>query len=133
MGARYYQPELGRWTQQDPSGQDANAYAYVGGNPVNFVDPSGLYCVFGTYGGPGGACRGGSVDDEDVGIGKAAKECAKVGTGAGAGGAAAGAIGGAVTTGGLASGPAAALGFLGGYVGGCISGAAKSGLDDLDQ
>ena len=42
MGARYYQPELGRWTQPDPSGQDANAYLYVGGNPVNFVDPSGL-------------------------------------------------------------------------------------------
>ena len=42
MGARYYQPELGRWTQQDPSGLDANAYAYVGGNPANFVDPSGL-------------------------------------------------------------------------------------------
>ncbi len=42
MGARYYQPELGRWTQPDPSGQEANAYLYVGGNPVNFVDPSGL-------------------------------------------------------------------------------------------
>jgi uncharacterized protein RhaS with RHS repeats len=43
MGARYYQPELGRWTQPDPSGLDANAYAYVGGNPVNFIDPSGLF------------------------------------------------------------------------------------------
>ncbi len=43
MGARYYQPELGRWTQRDPSGLDANAYAYVGGNPVNFVDPTGLF------------------------------------------------------------------------------------------
>jgi RHS repeat-associated protein len=42
MGARYYDPQLGRWTQADPSGQDANAYLYVGGNPVNFVDPSGL-------------------------------------------------------------------------------------------
>jgi RHS repeat-associated protein len=43
MGARYYQPELGRWTQRDPSGLDANAYAYVGGNPVNFTDPSGMF------------------------------------------------------------------------------------------
>ncbi len=42
MGARYYQPDLGRWTQPDPSGPDANAYAYVGGDPVNFLDPSGL-------------------------------------------------------------------------------------------
>ncbi len=45
MGARYYQPELGRWTQQDPSGADANAYLYAGGNPVNFVDPSGYTYV----------------------------------------------------------------------------------------
>lgn len=43
MGARYYQPELGRWTQQDPSGAEANVYLYVGGNPVNFVDPSGVF------------------------------------------------------------------------------------------
>jgi RHS repeat-associated protein len=42
MGARYYQPELGRWTQRDPSGLEANAYLYVGGNPVNFTDPTGL-------------------------------------------------------------------------------------------
>lgn len=65
MGARYYQPELGRWTQPDPSGQDANAYLYVGGNPVNFVDPTGLFCVLGTYGGPDGPCRGGSLIDFD--------------------------------------------------------------------
>ncbi len=42
MGGRYYQPELGPRTQRDPSGQEANAYLYVGGNPANFTDPSGL-------------------------------------------------------------------------------------------
>ncbi|MGQ0680032.1 MAG: RHS repeat-associated core domain-containing protein [Actinomycetota bacterium] len=42
FGARYYDPTLGRWTQMDPSGQDANSYAYAGSNPVNFVYPSGL-------------------------------------------------------------------------------------------
>jgi uncharacterized protein RhaS with RHS repeats len=42
MGARYYQDELGRWTQRDPSGQDANAYLYVGGNPIHLTDATGL-------------------------------------------------------------------------------------------
>jgi RHS repeat-associated protein len=41
IGARYYQPELGRWTQPDPSGLDSNAYLYAAGNPVNFTDASG--------------------------------------------------------------------------------------------
>jgi RHS repeat-associated protein len=45
IGARYYQAELGRWTQPDPSGLDQNAHLYVAGNPVNFTDPSGLYCL----------------------------------------------------------------------------------------
>ncbi|MGQ0680519.1 MAG: RHS repeat-associated core domain-containing protein [Actinomycetota bacterium] len=42
FGARYYDPVIGRWTQPDPSGQDANSYVYAGSNPANFVDPSGL-------------------------------------------------------------------------------------------
>ena len=47
MGERYYNPGLGRWSQQDPivdfaiPGQD-DRYAYVAGNPANLVDPSGL-------------------------------------------------------------------------------------------
>lgn len=50
FGMRYYRPGLGRWTQQDPISspadlQEANRYAYVGNNPVNFVDPSGLIGV----------------------------------------------------------------------------------------
>ncbi len=43
--ARNYDPTTGRFLQQDPigfSGGDANLYTYVGGNPVNFDDPSGL-------------------------------------------------------------------------------------------
>jgi RHS repeat-associated protein len=38
-------PAIGRFTQQDPSGQEANLYAYAGDNPANNVDPSGW--VFG--------------------------------------------------------------------------------------
>jgi uncharacterized protein RhaS with RHS repeats len=41
FGARYYDPAIGQWTQHDPSGQDANAYAYADGDPINRVDPSG--------------------------------------------------------------------------------------------
>ena len=42
FGTRYYDPTTGRFTQTDPSGQESNRYAYVGCNPVNAVDPSGL-------------------------------------------------------------------------------------------
>ena len=43
--ARYYDPASRRFTQRDPigfGGGDVNLYAYVGNNPVNFTDPSGL-------------------------------------------------------------------------------------------
>ena len=42
--ARFYSPSLGRFLQPDPIGyaDDLNLYAYVGNNPVNFTDPSGL-------------------------------------------------------------------------------------------
>ena len=42
---RYYSPATARFVSEDPigwaSGQ-TNAYAYVGGNPVQFADPYGL-------------------------------------------------------------------------------------------
>jgi RHS repeat-associated protein len=47
MGMRYYRPELMRWTQQDPLEQptdpaNSNRYGYVGGDPINSADPTGL-------------------------------------------------------------------------------------------
>ncbi|MBI5695638.1 MAG: RHS repeat-associated core domain-containing protein [Nitrospirae bacterium] len=45
MRARYYDPKVGRFISEDPlgfGGGDVNLMGYVGNNPVNFVDPTGL-------------------------------------------------------------------------------------------
>jgi RHS repeat-associated protein len=42
--ARYYDPKLGIFISEDPIGLaagDTNVYAYVGGDPINMVDPTG--------------------------------------------------------------------------------------------
>jgi len=43
--ARYYSPVLGRFISEDPiafEGGQLNFYAYVNGDPLNYIDPSGL-------------------------------------------------------------------------------------------
>jgi RHS repeat-associated protein len=45
FGSRDYDPGMGRWTNKDPigfAGGDTNVYPYVGNDPVNLTDPSGL-------------------------------------------------------------------------------------------
>ena len=43
MGHRYYDPRTGRFITQDPIGDGDNWYAYYANNPVNAVDPLGLF------------------------------------------------------------------------------------------
>ncbi|MER7719673.1 RHS repeat-associated core domain-containing protein [Streptomyces flaveolus] len=45
LGARYYDTNIGRFTQPDPSGQEKNPYLYAEGDPVNRIDPSGLFSL----------------------------------------------------------------------------------------
>jgi RHS repeat-associated protein len=51
LRARYYQPGTGRFITKDPRPGNVwrpgtlNGYVYVGNNPANWVDPTGLQCV----------------------------------------------------------------------------------------
>ncbi len=51
FGARDYDPATGRWAAKDPimfEGNDFNLYVYSFGDPINFVDSTGLVGLFGT-------------------------------------------------------------------------------------
>lgn len=45
FGARYYDPEVGRWTTPDPMWfvDGTHLYCYVRNNPAMFIDPEGLF------------------------------------------------------------------------------------------
>jgi len=53
LSVRYYDPEIERFLQPDPSEQDGvRTYAYVGDNPIDATDPSGLDAGAGSAGSP---------------------------------------------------------------------------------
>ena len=39
--ARWYDPEVGRFINQDPAGDDPTLYVYGFNNPLSYIDPSG--------------------------------------------------------------------------------------------
>ncbi|OQQ13671.1 Wall-associated protein [Streptomyces sp. M41(2017)] len=47
LQARYYDANIGRFTQPDPSGQEQNPYLYAEGDPVNRIDPTGTISLTG--------------------------------------------------------------------------------------
>ena len=48
LPARYYDPAMGQFISRDPLvALTGSAYGYVDGNPLNAVDPLGLFCVGG--------------------------------------------------------------------------------------
>ncbi len=71
FGARDYDAETGRWTAKDPiafEGDQANLYAYVDGDPLNFVDPDGTILILPVF---VGAAWGAGLD---IGIQLAAND-----------------------------------------------------------
>ncbi|MBK6728554.1 MAG: RHS repeat-associated core domain-containing protein [Xanthomonadales bacterium] len=69
FGARDYDPVAGRWTAKDPTrfrGLDTNLYAYVRSNPVNWLDPLGLWNYASEYSTTGDALTENMTAVEDI-------------------------------------------------------------------
>jgi len=123
--ARQYDPQIGRFTSEDPSGFEGgiNLYAYVLNNPQFYIDSNGesptvaVAVVGGVVGAGLGAAIAAASGEDATGIAKAAAKGAVVGVVSG-------------LTLGLA-GPAIAGALGGGVIGGIGAGAISAGIGNL--
>jgi RHS repeat-associated protein len=44
-GARFYDPQIGRWHSLDPMEQYESGYIYCGNDPINMIDPNGMWTI----------------------------------------------------------------------------------------
>ncbi|MFC0100990.1 RHS repeat-associated core domain-containing protein [Micromonospora marina] len=80
FGQCWYNPQQGRFTQQDSLSfignlRDGNRYAYAAANPVNYIDPTGMYSwddLWGDLQIVGGAAGAGAVVAGPAGLGAGA-------------------------------------------------------------
>jgi RHS repeat-associated protein len=87
FGARDYDPVIGRWTAKDPIGfaaGETNLYEYVGGDPINSVDATGLFVpqLIGAFVGAGVSILALAAADPHASFGQFAK-AGLLGAGAG--------------------------------------------------
>jgi RHS repeat-associated protein len=135
--ARWYDPLTARWLTEDPlglAGGDTNLYRFVGNNPANQTDPSGLFvpgesillAAAGAVVGAGGYVIGNGIYSAITG-----EDHFSWGglAGAAAGGAVAGLVAGAVAGDAVGIAGVITVGALSGAAGGATSGFVSSFLD----
>jgi len=134
---RWYDPIIASWITQDPitfQGGDANLYRYCGNDPVNSVDPSGLFRLFGQeWVMPWSPQASWDIGQNASAYGEAAATAAAgTASGAATGAVAGGLVGGAVgsVAGGVGALPGAGAGATAGGIGGAVSGFIGAALSD---